>query len=82
MLVAYSRTTASGVRFRIVLAIGAGVLADRLVSFPRRTCDGLFAINDAEANWRDWQSTRVHAGFARRYRDPAFDALSTLDEVG
>lgn len=79
MLVAYSRTPARRIRLRTFLAVGAGVLADQLISLPRRTCDRLFAMNDAEARWRGWQTVSVPAGYRRRYRDPGFD---TLDEVG
>jgi hypothetical protein len=85
MIATYSRTPTSGVRSRIFLAVGAGVLADHLISFPRHACDRLFAINDAEAHWRGWQTVRVHGGFGRRYRDPAFDTLGSrnaLDQVG
>jgi hypothetical protein len=81
MIAAYSSIPSSGLRFRTFLAVGAGVLADRLMSTPRRACDRLFAINDAEAHWRCWQITTVHGGFGRRYRDPAFDSIGSLDEV-
>jgi hypothetical protein len=72
MIAAYSKVPSRGLRFRIFLAVGAGVLADRLLSPPRLACDRLFAINDAEAHWRGWQITSVHGGFRRRYHDPAF----------
>jgi hypothetical protein len=55
--------------------LAAGIMADCLAAWPRRMCDRLFAINDAEAYWRGWQITRVHGGLGRRYRDPAFDTL-------
>jgi hypothetical protein len=76
MIAAYACVPSSGVRIRTFLAVGAGVMNDCLTSFPRRACDRLFAINDAEAHWRGWQITRVHGGFARRYRDPMFDTLT------
>jgi hypothetical protein len=76
MVAAYSCAPSSGIRIRTFLAVGAGVMTDRLTSLPRRACDRLFAINDAEARWRGWQITRVHGGFARRYRDPMFDTLA------
>jgi hypothetical protein len=84
MIAAYSRAPSAGIRLRTFLAVGTGVIADRLTRLPRRACDRLFAMSDAEAYWRGWQITRVHGGFGRRYRDPAFDALNTigtLDEV-
>lgn len=84
MIAAYSRAPSAGIRLRTFLAVGAGVVSDCLTSVPRRACDRLFAMNDAEAYWRGWQITRVHGGFGRRYRDPAFDTLNTvgsLDEV-
>jgi hypothetical protein len=81
MMAAYARVPSSGIRVRMFLAIGAGVMADRLTALPRHACDRLFAINDAEAHWRGWQITRVHGGFGRRYRDPAFDSLRALDKV-
>jgi hypothetical protein len=82
MIAAYSRVPPSGIRVRTFLAVGVGVMADRLTALPRRACDRLFAINDAEAHWRGWQISRAHSGFGRRYRDPAFDSLRALDEVG
>jgi hypothetical protein len=33
-------------------------------------------MNDAEAYWRSWQTTRTHGGFGRRYHDPQFDLIS------
>ena len=44
-----------------------------LAALPGRLGDRLFAMNDNEAYWRDWQITRTHGGFGRRYRDPSFD---------
>jgi hypothetical protein len=52
------------------------VLLSWLAALPRRLGDALFAVNDAEAFWRDWQITRTHAGLGRRYRDPRFGALA------
>ncbi len=51
-------------------------LLDRLADLPRRWGDRWFAMNDAEAEWRGWQMTRVHGGLGRRYRDPRFAALA------
>jgi hypothetical protein len=81
MIAAFSRAPSSGIRIRTFLTVGAGVLTDCLTSFPRRTCDRLFALNDAEASWRDWQAIKMHGGLGRRYRDPSFDTICTLDEV-
>jgi hypothetical protein len=33
-------------------------------------------MNDAEAYWRGWQTTRTHGGFGRRYHDPQFGLIS------
>jgi hypothetical protein len=55
-------------RIRIVL--------DWLADLPRRWGDRWFAMNDAEAQWRGWQMTRVHGGLGRRYRDPRFATLA------
>jgi hypothetical protein len=52
------------------------VLLNWLADLPRRLGDRLFAMNDAEAYWRDWQMTRTHGSLGRRYRDPRFDALA------
>jgi hypothetical protein len=55
-----------------------GVTAGRimlswLAALPGRLGDRLFAMNDNEAYWRDWQITKTHGGLGRRYRDPSFD---------
>ena len=47
----------------------------RLAAILRRAGDRLFAMNDAEAGWRGWQTTRTHGGLGRRYRDPQFGTL-------
>ncbi len=59
-----------------VLAVIGPVLLSWLVALPRRLGDRLFAMNDAEAYWRDWQITRTHGGLGRRYRDPRFGTLA------
>ena len=56
--------------------LAARVLLSWLRALPRRLGDRLFAMNDAEAYWRSWQTTRTHGGLGRRYRDPRFDALA------
>ena len=52
------------------------VLLGWLAALPRRLGDRLFAMNDAEAYWRNWQITSTHDSLGRRYRDPRFDALA------
>ncbi len=64
------------VRLRRILLIVGRVLLNWLAAIPRRLGDRLFAMNDTEAYWRGWQSTRTHGGLgprSRRYRDPRFD---------
>ena len=51
------------------------VLLSWLAAIPRRAGDRLFAMNDTEACWRNWQITRTHGGLGRRYRDPQFGTL-------
>jgi hypothetical protein len=64
----HAGSRSSGVRIRKIL--------EWLAAFPRRWGDRWFAVNDAEAEWRGWQMTRVHAGLGRRYRDPRFGTLA------
>ena len=49
-----------------MLDIVGRVLLSWLAAIPRRLGDRLFARNDTEAYWRDWQITRTHGGLARR----------------
>jgi hypothetical protein len=58
------------------LAIAGQVLLSWLAAIPRRLGDRLFAMNDAEAYWHNWQIIRTHGGLGRRYRDPQFDTLA------
>jgi hypothetical protein len=58
------------------VAIGGRVLLSWLAAIPRRLGDRLFAMNDTEAYWRNWQITRTHGGLGRRYRDPQFGTLA------
>ena len=67
------RALAGAVR---AIAVAARILLSWLAAIPRRLGDRLFAMNDAEAYWRDWQITRTHGGLGRRYRDPRFDTLA------
>jgi hypothetical protein len=64
----------SGRRAGHILATIGPVLLNWLTALPRRLGDRLFALNDAEAYWRDWQITRTRDGLGRRYRDPRFGA--------
>jgi hypothetical protein len=63
-------------RFERTLLIVGRVLLSWLAAIPRRLGDRLFAMNDAEAFWRDWQITRTRGGLGRRYRDPRFSTLA------
>ena len=60
---------------RVVLAVGRVVLS-WLAAIPRRLGDRLFAMNDTEAYWHDWQITKTQGGLGRRYRDLRFDTLA------
>jgi hypothetical protein len=68
-----ARALASGVR---AMAAAVRILLSCLAAIPCRLGDRLFAMNDAEAYWSDWQMTRTHGGLGRRYRDPRFDTLA------
>ena len=63
-------------RFGRILAIAVRVALSWLAAIPRRLGDLLFAMNDTEAYWRDWQITRTQGGLGRSYRDPRFDTLA------
>jgi hypothetical protein len=65
-----------GRRIGHILALIGPVLLGWLAALPRRLGDRLFAANDAEAYWRDWQTTRTRGGLGSRYRDPWFDPLA------
>jgi hypothetical protein len=43
-----------------------------LAGLLARIGDRMFAMNDAEARWRDWEMQRRNAGLGRRYRDARF----------
>ena len=72
----FRRALARTARCARAVAIGSQVLLSWLAAIPRRLGDRLFAMNDAEAYWRNWQITRTHGGFGRRYRDPQFGTLA------
>ena len=55
------------------LATAWWIMLSWLAALPGRLGDRLFAMNDNEAYWRDWQITKTHGGLGRRYRDPSFD---------
>jgi hypothetical protein len=59
-----------------VVATAGQVVLGWLAVIPRRLGGRLFAMNDAEAYWRSWQTTRTHGGLGRRYRDPQFGTLA------
>ena len=63
------------------LATAARIMLSWLAALPGRLGDRLFVMNDNEAYWRDWQITRTHGGFGRRYRDPSFDLSPEYREV-
>jgi hypothetical protein len=63
------------------LATAAWIMLSWLAARPGRLGDRLFAMNDNEAYWRDWQITRTHGGFGRRYRDPSFDLPAEYREL-
>jgi hypothetical protein len=63
------------------LADATRIMLSWLAALPGRLGDRLFAMNDNEAYWRDWQITRTHGGFGRRYRDPSFDLPGEYREV-
>ena len=54
-------------------ATAGRIMLSWLAALPGRLGDRLFAMNDNEAYWRDWQITKTHGGLGRRYRDPSFD---------
>jgi hypothetical protein len=58
------------------LGVSLRVLLGWLAAIPRRLGDRLFAMNDTEAYWRNWQITRTRGGLGRRYRDPLFSTLA------
>lgn len=59
-------------------AVGAAlrIMLSWLAAFPARLGDRLFAANDTEAYWHDWQVTKTHGGLGRSYRDPRFGLLA------
>ena len=67
-----------GLAFRSATASLAGWLA----SLPHRIGARVFAMNDTEAGWRGWEITEVWGGLGRSYRDPRFDLLRALRELG
>jgi hypothetical protein len=67
-----------GVRIGDALVIVGPVLFDGLASVVRRWGDRWFMINDEEACWRGWQTTKLYGGLGRRYRDLRFDTLAEL----
>lgn len=54
------------------LATAGWIMLSWLAALPGRLGGRLFAMNDNEAYWRDWQIVKTHGGLGRRYRDPSF----------
>jgi hypothetical protein len=59
------------------LTTAGQILLSWLAALPGRLVDWLFAMNDTEAYWRDWQIIKTRGGLGRRYRDPRFNLLAT-----
>jgi hypothetical protein len=56
------------------------VMLAHTASIPGRLGNRLFAMNDTEAYWREWQISRTHGGTSRRYRDSRFDTIGPVAE--
>jgi hypothetical protein len=65
-----------GTRIGPAAGLAVAVLLSWLAFVPRRLGDHLFTMNDTEASWHGWQTTKVRGGLGRRYRDPLFDTLA------
>jgi hypothetical protein len=46
-----------------------------LIGLPRRAGRRLYALNDAEAGWHNWQVIEMFGGLGRQYRDLRWDVL-------
>jgi hypothetical protein len=46
-----------------------------LIGLPRRAGRRIYALNDEEAGWHDWQVIEVLGGLGRQYRDLRWDLL-------
>jgi len=66
---------AGGHALSAVTVVGR-LLLSWLAALPGRLGDWLFAANDTEAYWNDWQITKTRGGLGRSYRDPRFDLLA------
>ena len=62
-----------------LLGTAASVVA-RLANLPRRFGNSFFAMNDAEAGWRDWEVIVLARGLGRQYRDPRFSTVSAGED--
>jgi len=67
------RPAGTGIRRLSAAATAGWIVLSWLAVLPGRLGDRLFAMNDTEAYWRDWQIAKTHGGLGRRYRDPSFD---------
>jgi hypothetical protein len=70
----------AGIRRLGVLATAGWIALSWLAALPGRLGDRLFAMNDNEAYWRDWQTVKTNGGLGRRYRDPSFDLPAEFRE--
>jgi hypothetical protein len=59
----------------VPLRSATAFVAAWLTDLPRRLGNRLFAMNDAEADWRGWELTVTAGGLGRQYRDPRFNPL-------
>jgi hypothetical protein len=60
--------------YRLVGFVPLGL--HRLAYFLRRLGDRWFAVNDTEACWWGWQTSKTAGGLGRRYRNVRFDTLA------
>lgn len=70
----------TGIRGLRPLAAAGWVVLSWLAALPGRLGDRLFAMNDTEAYWRDWEILVTRCGLSRRYRDPRFGTLAECQE--
>jgi hypothetical protein len=60
---------------KVPAAVTTASFAGWLADLARRLGNRLFAMNDAEAGWRDWEVTVIAGGLGRQYRDRRFCSL-------
>jgi len=71
----------TGPRCLGALATAGWIVLSWLAAVPRRLGDRLFAMNDTEAYWCDWEILETRCGLGRRYRDPRFDTLAECQDT-